>query len=319
MPTGQSPFLKSIGLGAAVLAFCAAVVLLIPCAAAGEEGIKTKKGFASPSEMDGWKVVEGPDDYNRETAFKYMDGAAELFIAYNMKMLTVLRYEKQGRPAITAEIFHMGSGEDAYGLFYFESDDPGAGVGQGSEFGGGLLRFWKGSYFVSVYGENTGADVEAATLRIGQSIAASIKETGNPPKILSLLPEGEVPYTKSQMWFLHSHILLNQRFFIDNKNVLNLANDVDVALGRYGTSKEKVHLLIAAYPSPDRAAQAFSGFKNALLTGAGEKSTMKRDNGRWTVAEIQRAFIVIVFNAPDETFARGFIKSVSAKLPKEAK
>ena len=316
---GQKAFLKSIGLGAVVLVACTALAFLVPCVARCDEGAKIAKSFTWPSEMDGWKVVEGPDDYNRETAFKYMDGAAELFIAYNMKTLTVLRYEKQGRPAITAEIFQMGSGEDAYGLFYFESDDPGAGVGQGSEFGGGLLRFWKGPYFVSVYGENTGADVEASTVRIGQSIAASIKETGNPPKILSFLPDGEAPLAKSQAWFLHSHILLNQRFFIENKNVLNLANDVDVALGRYGTAKEKVHLLVVGYPSPNRAAQAFSNFRSACMAAAEGKSSMKTDNDRWIVADIQGAFIVIVFNAPDEPFARKIIESVSAKLPKEAK
>ena len=169
---GQN-ILRGVALRAAVLWVCVALVLLVPCIALCDEGVKTTRSFAWPSEMDGWKVSEGPDDYNPQTAFKYMDGAAELFLAYNMKALTVLRYEKPGRPAITAEIYQMGSGEDAYGLFYFESDDPGAGIGQGSEFGGGLLRFWKGFHFVSIYGENTGADVEATTLHIGQSIAAT--------------------------------------------------------------------------------------------------------------------------------------------------
>jgi hypothetical protein len=317
--SGQKGFLKGIGLRAAAFCLCVALVPLVPRVALCDEGVKTTRNFAWPSEMDGWKVSEGPDDYNRETAFKYMDGAAELFLAYNMKNLTVLRYEKQGRPAITAEIYQMGSGEDAYGLFYFESDDPGVGIGQGSEFGGGLLRFWKGYHFVSVYGENTGADVEATTLHIGQSIAATIKQTGNPPKILSFLPDGEAPYVKSQEWFLHSHILLNQRFFISNKNVLILANDVDVAFGRYGTGKEKVHLLIAGYPSPNRADQALSSFKSACMADAGGKYSMKTDNDRWIVAEIKEAFVVVVFNAPDEAFALRLIKNVSAKLPKETK
>jgi hypothetical protein len=315
----EKVLLKGNGLRAAVLVACVAVILLVPYAALCDEGAKVEKSFAWPAEIDGWKVAEGPDDYDRETAFKYMDGAAELFLAYDMKALTVLRYEKQARPAITAEIFRMGSGEDAYGLFYFESDDPGAGIGQGSEFGGGLLRFWKGRYFASIYGENIGADVEASTLRIGQSIAASIDETGSPPKILSFLPEGEAPFRKSQVWFLHSHILLNQRFFIENRNVLNLAKDVNVALGRYGTGKEKVHLVVAEYPSTNKADQAASSFKSACMVGAGGKSSMKTDNGRWIVADTQGAFVVLVFNAPDEPFALRMIGNVIVKLPKEAR
>jgi hypothetical protein len=139
--------------------------LILPLAACGEPGGgMTGSSPLWPSDVDGWKIAEGPTDYDRITVFKYMDGAAELFQAYNMRKLTVVRYEKPGRPAITLEIFLMGSPEDAYGLFSFEADDPGAGIGQGSEFGGGLLRFWKGYHFVSAYGENQGADIEAATL-----------------------------------------------------------------------------------------------------------------------------------------------------------
>ncbi len=310
---------KHCFISGAILILFVVLGLFMPCPALCDEGVKMKKDFAWPVDMDGWKVSEGPDGYNRETAFKYMDGAAELFLAYNMKALTVLRYEKPGHPAITAEIFQMGSGEDAYGLFYFESDDPGAGIGQGSEFGGGLLRFWKGYLFVSIYGESPGEEVEAATLRIGQLIAGSIKDTGKPPKILSYLPGGDAPFVKSQSWFLHSHILLNQRFFIANKNILNLANDVDVALARYGTGKDRVHLLIAEYSSQSRADKAFSNFRNAYMVDAAEKLSVKTENNKWTALEKYGVFIVIVFDAPDEAFARKLIRAASVTFRKEGK
>jgi len=97
-----------------------------------------------PNEINGWKITEGPVPYDSTTAYKYMNGAAELFIAFNMRTLNVLKYEKTGQPAITLEIFRMAAPEDAYGIFSFENDDPRGSIGQGSEFGGGLLRFWKG-------------------------------------------------------------------------------------------------------------------------------------------------------------------------------
>jgi hypothetical protein len=262
-----------------------------------------------PSGMDGWKVAEGPTLYDPQTAYTYMDGAAELFLAYNMKRLTVVRYEKTGRPAITVEIYRMGSPSDAYGLFWFESDDPGAGIGQGSEFGGGLLRFWKGPWFVSIYGEDQGADVETTTLGLGKYIAAAITEEGKPPEILNYLPRGEGPYTKNQSWFFHSHILLNQRFFVAHKNVLNLTNDVDVALGRYGIGKDRIHVLLMRYPSQGRAQEALAGFRGAIGKGGGEWSSTKTENNRWTAVERYGGYLVILFDAPDEALARRWAKS----------
>ncbi len=64
-----------------------------------------------------------------------------------------------GISAITVELYKMASSADAYGVFTFERQDDPAGIGQGSEFGGGMLRFWKGTYFASVYAEGEGADV----------------------------------------------------------------------------------------------------------------------------------------------------------------
>ncbi len=83
--------------------------------------------------------------YNSKTLFDYIDGAAELYLAYGFQGLNVRKFEKSGQPPITVELYEMASSEDAYGLFSFERQDEAVGIGQGSEFGGGLLRFGKES------------------------------------------------------------------------------------------------------------------------------------------------------------------------------
>ncbi len=309
---------------AAALLVGLALVAILLLAGSGtafcSEGVNMKEVSPSwPTEIDGWTVAEGPAHYDPTTAYKYMNGAAELFIAYNMRTLTVVRYEKKSQPAIMLEMYWMSSPEDAFGLFSFESDDPGAGIGQGSEFGGGLLRFWKGRYFVSVYGDGSGPSVEATTLSLGRRIASSIKETGNPAKILSYLPDSLPPLGKTQAWFLHSHILLNQRFFIAHGNVLNLATDVDAVLGRYEGGKEKVHLLLVKYPAQAKAEGALEGFKKAYMPERGGKASIKTENSKWTAAEKRGSYCVIVFDAPDEAFALRSVKNTFATLEKEGK
>jgi len=306
-----------------VVSFLVWAVLMAAVLACGRaysgEGAAMKDAQFWPQETGGWKITEGPENYGPTTAYKYMDGAAELFNAYNMKKLTALRYGKPARPDIVLEVYEMASAADASGLFSFESDDPGADIGQGSEFGGGLLRFWKGRYFVSIYGDGQGPDVEATTLNLGRAVAGAIKETGRPAAILDLLPGGEPPFIKGRAWYLHSYILLNQRFLVSHTNILKLAADVEVALGQYGSGKDKVHVIVVKYPSTGAADGAFSSFTRAYMPDAGGKPAVKTENNKWTAAAKSGVYVTAVFDATDEASALKMVKAVSAGLPKEAR
>src|SRR3990170_865385 len=144
----------------------------------GEEKGKMKGGLSLPSEVTGWKWDGKEIEYNSKTLFNYINGAAELYLAYGFQNLTVRRFEKSNQPPITVELYEMASSEDAYGVFSFERQDEATGIGQGSEFGGGLLRFWKGRYFVSIYADGEGAEVESGILKMGRAAANSISATG---------------------------------------------------------------------------------------------------------------------------------------------
>jgi hypothetical protein len=312
-------------MGKGFCALCAAIAIFFVSAGPGVDRAACAEKEAAmettrlwPPGLDGWKA-EAPAEYTPATAYTYMNGAAELFIAYRMRALTVVRYELPKRPAIILEIYRMGSPEDAYGLFSFESDDPGAGIGQGSEFGGGLLRFWKGPYFVSVYGDGAGEDAEAATLNLGRKIAGAISETGNPPRILSLLPRGIALLPLNQTWFLRSHILLNQRFFIAHKNILNLSGEAEAALGRYGSGAERMHFLLVKYPSEGKADEAYAGFVEAYMPDAKGEPSVRTENGKWTAAKKRGVFIAAVFDAPDKAYALKMIGTAFAPSPEEGK
>jgi len=246
-----------------------------------------------------------------------MNGAAELYLAFNFRGLKTTRFEKSGRPSIVVEVYEMGSPEDAYGVFSFEQQDPGVGIGQGSEFGGGLLRFWKGRNFVTIFGEEPGQEIEEAILILGHRIAATINDSGNPPKILGYLPDKTLPFTKKDAWFLRSHIHLNQRFFVARANILMLSPDVEAVLARYETRDGRIYILLARYPSPDKAAAALASFKNAYMSDAGKADSVKTENGKWTSAACLNNFAVIVFDAGDQSSAINTINATREILKKE--
>ena len=268
-----------------------------------------------PSEMAGWRWDNQIERHDSRTLYGYMDGAAELYLAYGFQDLTVRRYVKPGLPPITVELYRMASSADAYGVFTFERQDEPAGIGQGSEFGGGMLRFWRGAYFASIYAEGEGAEVESALIGIGRGVAAAIPATGPEPELIGVVPGKEFGRVDRSVRFLRSHVLLNQRFFIAHRNILNLDRTTEAVLAEYPRDRQKVHLLLVRYPAPKAAGDAYRGFMKAYLPDAGEGDRAKTNDGRWTLARRQAEFILIVFGAPAESDAEGLIKAAEQKLP----
>ncbi len=283
----------------------------------GEENGKMNQEISLPSEAGGWKWDAKEMRYDSKTVFKYMDGAAELYLAYGFENLTVRRFEKPGKPPITVELFEMASSDDAYGVFSFEHQDEDVGVGQGSEFGGGLLRFWKGRYFVSVYAEGEGADVESGILEIGKGAANSIPTTSPAPRLIDFIPGKGFGLVEKSLRYIRSHVLLNQRFFISHQNILNLNRKTEAVLAQYLQDGQKIQLLLIRYPDLMEAGKAYQSFMKAYLHDAGGKDRLRTEDRKWTFSRQLREFVVIVFGAQTEAAAEALLKATEDKLPKE--
>jgi hypothetical protein len=292
----------------ALLAVIAALFLLPPACFAERKG--TMDGtIVWPSDAGGWKRAGEPARYSGRAIFDYIDGAGEVFIAFNYRGLSVQRYERAGRPAIIAEVYALTTPQDAFGVFTWDRHDPEAGIGQGSEFGGGMLRFWKGGYFFSIYGEGEGKDQEEAVLNIGRKLAASVAEEGGPPRLMQALPDERRVADTAR--FVRSHVLLNQRCFIARENILGLDKETEAVFARYDLGKERTFLLLVAYPAEGKAKTAFAAFGKAYkLDGAG----MGRTGDAWTGARLEGRRIIIVMNAPEADAAGRLMDAAMTKL-----
>ncbi len=282
----------------------------------GEEKGKMNREISLPSEAGGWKWDGKEMEYNPRTVFKYMDGAAELYLAYDFQNLTVRRFEKSSQPPLIVELYEMASSEDAYGVFSFEHQDEAVGVGQESEFGGGLLRFWKGKYFVSIYAEGEGAEVEPGILTIGRATANSIPATGPEPKLVGLLPGKDFGLVDKSVRYLKSHVLLNQRFFIAHQNILNLTKKTEAVLAQYLQDRQKTQLLLIRYPDLKEAGNAYQSFMKGYLPEAGGKDRLKTEDRKWTFVRQRNKFVAIIFGAPTEAGAEVLLRAIEEKLPK---
>jgi hypothetical protein len=281
--------------------------------AAGEQRGIMESGISLPVEVAGWAWDRKEIKYDSKSLFDYMDGAAELYLAYGFQDLRVRKFERPGQPPITLELYEMACSEDAYGLFSFERQDEAAGIGQGSEFGGGLLRFWKGKYFVSIYAEGEGGEIESAILAAGRAAADAIQETGPAPALVGSIPGQELGLVEGSVRFLKSHVLLNQRFFIAHGNILHLGRGTGAVLAQYTRESGKVHLLLVRYSGAREAGDAYRSFMGAYLPDAGGKELLMTEDHKWTMARLRGEALTVVFGAPTAADAEALIKAAEEK------
>jgi hypothetical protein len=267
-----------------------------------------------PSAVEGWTWDGQARHYDRRTVFDYIDGAGELFLAYGFRQLTVRRFEKPGQPPLTLERYDMGSAEGAYGVFSFERQEASVGIGQGSEFGGGLLRFWKGRFFASISANGEGAEAEAAILKLERDTAAAIPQTGAVPRVVGLIPGKDAGLVETSVRYVKSHILLNQRLFIAHENILNLTPQTGAVLAQYGHDAQKTQLLLVRYPTTTAAEAAYQKFRTAYLPDAGGADRRKTDNQRWAIVRQRQAFVLVVLGAPTEAVGEALLQKTETAL-----
>jgi hypothetical protein len=164
-----------------------------------------------PMSAAGWQAGEEDETYDRDTLYGYMNGGAEVYLAFDFREVFVRRYGRDGAEDIVLDVYDMGSPAEAYGVFSCDREDPEAGIGQGSEYGFGLLRFWQSRFFVTIMttGEDEAAD--AAILDLGRAVADELGPDGEPPAMLRLLPTDGLIDDRTS--YFHSNINLNNRYF----------------------------------------------------------------------------------------------------------
>jgi len=267
-----------------------------------------------PLEVGGYRS-DGKDQlYDRLTTFRYMDGAAELYRSYGFKQLRVRRYLKENQPPILVELFDMGSSEDAYGVFSFETEGEEAGIGQGSDIGGGLLRFWKGRFFVHVYAEQETASAMEVISELGKAIARFIQQEGQKPALLSLLPrEGLIE--RSIRYLYHPHHL-NDHYFVSHENILNIGPQTKAVLATYLSppARDKTFLFLTQYSTPGQSKKAYQSFVKTYLPESPSSGIAQTENRKWTAARSDQRYVIIVFDAPSGEKAEGMIQATQKGL-----
>lgn len=265
-----------------------------------------------PQPPEAWEPVGTPREYTPDTLYDYIDGAAEVYLRFSFRRLSVQEYRHPELPTITVEVFDMSQPWAAYGMFTFSREGPGTGMGTDSEYVPCVLRFWKGRYLAVVYAEHETPGGKAAILEFGRRIADAIREDSPRPELVGWLPgTGLLPRS---LRYFRDPFCLSYHFPIGGENVFKITDDTEAVLATYESEGARCRLLLVAYPDAARAAEAWETVAAHFHLNS-HGFPWATDRQPWAAGRQVGRFLVAVFQAPSEAAARLLLDETSRNLP----
>jgi hypothetical protein len=152
-------------------------------------------------EVDTWNSTEKPESYFPENLFEYINGAAEIYLAYEFKELVVSQQQKeQSAKNVAVEIYDMGNETNAFGIYSAERypDNEFIQMGVQGYIEEGTLNFLVDRYYVKLLCFECEDQSEEVLKAFSRKIVERVGQTGDLPRLLKAFPsDGLQPNSES--------------------------------------------------------------------------------------------------------------------------
>jgi hypothetical protein len=263
-----------------------------------------------PEQIMSWSKDGDDRTFTPQTLFDYINGGAEVYRAYHMRGCFSRRYAAGQEPAISLDIFDMGTSADAFGVFTHDRAGKAIRLGQDGRLRPGWINFWKDRFFISIYAEEETPATQKAVRLLGEKVDSLIKAHGTRPKIIRWLP-GEGLQANSIRYF-HHHVILNYHYYLSDENLLSLSPETEAVLAGYQRKNGNALILLVSYPKAPAASNAFQNFKRYYLEEGGDRRTalVLIENNQWSACRISGRLLVIVLEADSRQLAEDLLNTV---------
>lgn len=150
--------------------------------------------FKFPS-ITGWKQVGDIQTFDPKTLYEYINGGADLYLAYDFEELKVAEYQNSQKAAVTVEVYRHRTPTHAFGVYSQErvSGATFIDVGIQGYQEKHALNFLSGNAYVKITSFDTGPEDQKILLTFAKAVAANLGDKGAFPSILARFPgEGKV-------------------------------------------------------------------------------------------------------------------------------
>jgi hypothetical protein len=284
-----------------------------PDIAAGRDNLSS----LLPDPGEGWIKAESSESYDRKNIFDYLDGGAEIYLAYDLKQLVVQKFTPKIQDSllsksITVEIWQMNSSADAYGVFSLDQEGGSISIGQNGIYGDGYLRFWKDYYFIKIL--QVGDISKETIIQLGRGITQKIRKEGRLPQLVQKTPPDSLVANSS--CFFHQKIILNDQYHISCEDKLNLSTKTDCVLADYRICEDHLKLLLIKYPNPTQAKTV----ENDIMESHNTKETLSEDERSASKErqplgmDLSREYLILVFEGKDKKNIKWLLASAKSAI-----
>jgi hypothetical protein len=253
-----------------------------------------------PDAVGEWRAAGEDGRYDATTIFDYLDGHAEVYLAYGMKGCLARRYVRpQGPPDLVLDLFRMASPEDAYGVFTWDQDGDAVAVGQGGWLRPGWLSAWKGDCFISVTADGDPSGLESTMVELGRAAAAAVEAEGQPPAVVTALPRAGL--AERSVRYLHSAQALALQLGARPGEGPPLPSRSGVALARYRRDGGEARLLLLRCTGQEEAERTEVAVERWLQTTRGEEQGGQARSPAWSGVKHRgpRLAVVVAASSPE--------------------
>jgi hypothetical protein len=264
-----------------------------------------------PEQFQSYRLAERLD-YTPDNLYEYINGAAEMYLSYGLAGMKGCRYTAANLPDVIVEIYEMTESRNAFGVYTQSRDKDEKNYGQGSLSYPEATLFWKDRYFVIINTSKALPESKTAIRFLAETVEKAIPEKGTIPNIVGILPtEGLAP---GGTLYFHHYIWLNAYFFIADFNILNVNEQTNAILAKYGTPEQRLYLLLVEYPDEIIATTSYQQFMQRYAPEAVNGKSISIEDKTWFVGWQKGNRVGAVFNSPTKEDAENLFQTVISKM-----
>ena len=177
----------------------------------GAADMALKDVLPVPGFTAGWTLDGSVELYDKDNLFNHINGEAELYFPYGFELLASGHYvsDKNSALSLVADVYQMGSGLDAFGIYsnYRKATSAGIAVGAEGFVSATQLLFYQDRYFIRLQVTGDTDMPEGVLPALARAVSAKLPPGFGPPReinavqIAALVPRSERYLAKSLLGY----------------------------------------------------------------------------------------------------------------------
>ena len=260
-----------------------------------------------------WELEGEIENYNMDTLYEKINGAAEQYEGYNVVGLEYAGLKSKDNQYIDVYLYDMGTPLRAFGIFSTERTEgqPAVTLGRGGYVMEPGVFFWSGQYYVQLIASDFGEKLRNLCITVGDKLESCIKEDEKPIWGLDVLPrEGRIEDSVQYLM----------------KNALGLDFLTECFISKYQKGDKNITVFVSRQSSSDNAAEIFTAYADYIKNYAKSSSDTNVSGTIMLTGDMYGAFDVVfkkglyvggVTSADDQGVAEKTAKDFLQAMPAE--